>query len=75
MTDERTEVDVRYNGTALDVEVADGGILDEGKQTAPLVGDIRVIICNGVSRAVEDALHRIGFRTNHQVGIRFVSFA
>ena len=62
-------MDVRRSNTALDIKVADGGTIDEGKQSAPLVWDDSIVIGNGVTATIEGAGILTGLCTNHQAGI------
>ena len=59
-------------GAALHTQVADGGVLDECEESAPLARHSGVVIGDGMPAAVEDAPEGTVLRANHQVGVEAV---
>ena len=68
-TDEGTVVDVCRYDSSLHVQIADRSVLNGAEQAAPLVGNVRVVISNGMEVTVEDSREPVGLACNHQVGI------
>ena len=67
-TDECSEVNVRRDSAALNAKVANGGVLDGTEEAAPFIGDISIVIFDGVLLTVEDAAEPVAFLCNHHVG-------
>ena len=62
-------MDIRRGSASFNIEVTDGGVLDGTEEAAPLLGNIRIIISNGVVSAIEDAAEPVALRSKHHVGI------